>query len=75
MTMKLPFLSSKFNFKLKKFKIAPQNLDFPHEKLIFLSKNSNFAAFLFNICCTGTGTGTVSIWAVLVLLLIAKFWY
>ena len=56
---------SKFQFRPKKFKIAPLNLNFPHEKLILLSKTSNFKAFLVNICCTGTGTD--STWAVLVL--------
>jgi hypothetical protein len=57
--------------KAQEFKIAPSNLNFLLEKLVFLSKISNLA----NICCTGTGTGNVRIWAVLVLVLIGKFWF
>jgi hypothetical protein len=31
------------DFQTRKFKISPLNLNFPHEKQIFLSKISNFA--------------------------------
>ena len=41
----------KFQFQTQKFKIAPLNLNFPHEKLIFPSENFKF---LVKICCTGT---------------------